>query len=46
MDNVAPVEGWEYNPGAAYAGEMKRMLKEKMTGLSEKIKENISEELH
>ncbi len=37
-----PDEGWGYNPGTAYAGEMKEMLKEKVAGLPEKIRRSSS----
>ncbi|MBT4225843.1 MAG: minor capsid protein [Opitutae bacterium] len=33
---VNPDEGWGYNPGTDYAGEMENMLKEKVAGLRER----------
>jgi len=35
---VKPDEGWDYNPGTAYAVEMKKMLKEKVVELPEKVR--------
>lgn len=33
-----PDEGWDYNPGTDYAGKMKKVLKEKVAELPEKIR--------
>jgi SPP1 gp7 family putative phage head morphogenesis protein len=35
---VNPDEGWGYNPGTDYAGEMENMLKEKVAGLRERLR--------
>jgi uncharacterized protein with gpF-like domain len=35
---VKPDEGWGYNPGTDYAGEMENMLKEKVAGLRERLR--------
>ena len=39
---VKPDAGWDYNPGTAYAGEMKKMLKEKVAGLPGKVSRSAS----
>jgi len=35
---ATPDAGWDYNPGTAYAGEMKKMLKDKVAGLRERLR--------
>ena len=39
---VKPDAGWDYNPGTAYAEEMKKVLQEKVAGLPEKVRTRAS----